>query len=65
MFTKCRTLNQRVASLAVALQTALDEAAAEELLNFEVSYDFDDILSTSKLIDRFRGDCECILRAGC
>ena len=38
------------ATLAVALQTALDEAAAEELLNFEVSYDFNDNLSTSKLI---------------
>ena len=39
------------ATLAVALQTALDEAAAEELLNFEVSYDLNDNLTTTKLID--------------
>jgi hypothetical protein len=39
------------ATLAVALQTALDEAVAEELLNFQVSYDLNDNLITIKLID--------------
>jgi hypothetical protein len=39
------------ATLAVALQTALYEAVAEELLNFEVSYDLNDNLITIKLID--------------
>ena len=36
------------ATLAVALQTALDEAAAEELLKFEVSYDLYDNLTIAR-----------------
>jgi hypothetical protein len=43
------------ATLAAVLQTALDEAVADELLNFQVSYDLNDNLINIKLIDHEDG----------
>jgi hypothetical protein len=43
------------ATLAAVLQTVLDEAVADELLNFQVSYDLNDNLINIKLIDHEDG----------
>jgi hypothetical protein len=43
------------ATLAAALQTALDEAVADWLLHFQASYDLHDNLINIKLIDHEDG----------